>query len=226
MKSVVVKDLASNDNSSADTLKLPQHEEEEEATATATAIAPFPNQLNAEWTFWFDNPRLAPGGDWKETLKKVGSFSTVDLFWSIFNNLKPTDSLASNSNYSLFRKGVEPTWEDPANCEGGKFVLTLSRKDAKNGKVDELWLYTVLAIIGETMDDTGDQVNGAVVSMRKNQDRLALWIKTTDRDACTMIGERWKKVLRLDEKMTIRYQTHRDAAATGHSFRNEVQFQV
>lgn len=199
-------------------LNLPQHED----SATVPS-----NELNAEWTFWFDNPRLAPNGaDWKESLKKIGSFSTVGLFWSIFNNLKPTDLLASNSNYSLFRKGVEPSWEDPANCEGGKFVLTLSRNDARNGKVDELWLYTILAIIGETMDDTGDQVNGAVVSLRKNNCRIALWIKTIDRDACTMIGERWKKVLQLDEKITIQYQTHRDAAATGHSFRNEVQFQV
>lgn len=183
--------------------------------------------LHGTWTFWFDNPRLVPaGGDWKESLKNAGSFSTVGSFWSIFNNLKPTDMVASNSNYSLFRQGIEPSWEDPANRDGGKFVLALPKKEVRGGKLDEWWLFTVLAMIGENMDDTGDQVNGAVISLRKNQDRIALWIKTTDRDACTMIGERWKKVLRLDEKMTIRYQTHRDAAATGHSFRNEIQFQV
>lgn len=206
-----------NDNTvdTAETASVPQHDKDSN------------DALNDCWTFWFDNPRMAPpGSDWKKTLKEVGSFSTVASFWGIFNNLKPTDSIASNSNYSLFRQGIEPSWEDQSNCDGGKFVLTLPKKESRSGKIDEWWLFTVLAMIGETMDDTGDQVNGAVVSVRKNQDRLALWIKTTDRDACTIIGERWKKVLRLDEKMTIRYQTHRDAAATGHSFRNEVQFQV
>jgi translation initiation factor 4E len=216
----MVMELKTAHDSSFSCSSLPQHEEKAAATAALS------NVLNAEWTFWFDNPRLSPSGDWKDSLKKIGSFSTVSLFWSIFNNLKPTDALSSNSNYSVFRTGVEPSWEDPANCDGGKFVLELSRNDAKTGKLDECWLYTILAIIGETMDETGDQVNGAVVSLRKNGWRIALWIKTIDRDACTMIGERWKKVLHLDEKVTIRYQTHRDAAASGRSFRNEVQFKV
>ena len=182
--------------------------------------------LNAKWTIWYDNPRLAPpGSDWKENLQKCGSFDTVESFWRIFNNLKPASELTINSNYSVFRYGVEPSWEDPANSEGGKFVHTIIKKDSKLGKCDEGWLFTVLAIIGETMDETGDQVNGAVVSIRKQQDRVGLWLKSNDREVCRQIGERWKKILNL-EKTTVRYQTHRDAAASGRSFRNNAQFEV
>ena len=182
--------------------------------------------LNAKWTIWYDNPRLAPpGSDWKENLQKCGSFDTVESFWRIFNNLKPASELTVNSNYSVFRYGVEPSWEDPANTEGGKFVHTIVKKDSKLGKCDEAWLFTVLAIIGETMDETGDQVNGAVVSIRKQQDRVGLWLKSSDREVCRQIGERWKKILNL-EKTTLRYQTHRDAAASGRSFRNNAQFEV
>lgn len=183
-------------------------------------------QLHSKWTFWFDNPRLAPpGSDWKDNLNKCGSFDTIGDFWRIYNNLRPAMSLQVNSNYSLFRYGVEPSWEDPANADGGKFVLTISKKDAKSGKGDEWWLYTVLAIVGETMDATGDQVCGAVVSIRKNQDRIALWLKSSDQDICVQIGRRWKKALSL-EKVPLRYQTHKDAAATGRTYRNEVHFQV
>jgi translation initiation factor 4E len=182
--------------------------------------------LNATWTIWYDNPRLAPpGSDWKENLKQCGSFDTVESFWRVFNNLKPASELTINSNYSVFRYGIEPSWEDPANTEGGKFVHTILKKDSKLGRCDESWLFTVLAIIGETMDATGNQINGAVVSIRKQQDRIGLWLKNNDRDACVQIGERWKKVLKL-EKATLRYQTHRDAAASGRSFRNEAQFEV
>jgi translation initiation factor 4E len=185
-----------------------------------------PILLNANWTMWYDNPRLAPAGsDWKENLKRCGSFDTVESFWRVFNNLKPASELTVNSNYSVFRSGVEPSWEDPANAEGGKFVYTILKKDSKSGKCDESWLFTVLAIVGETMDATGDQVNGAVVSIRKQQDRIALWLKSSDREICIQIGERWKKAMNL-EKTTLRYQTHRDAAASGRSFRNEAQFEV
>jgi len=182
--------------------------------------------LHGKWTLWFDNPRLAPpGSDWKENLKQCASFCTIEDFWRCYNNLKPASHIGVSSNYSLFRYGIEPSWEDPANVEGGKFVLTMNKKDSKNGKCDEYWLYTVLAVLGETMDGTGAQVNGAVVSIRKNQDRIALWLQSSDRDVCISVGERWKKALGL-EKMSIRYQTHKDAAASGRSFRNEVHFEV
>lgn len=193
-------------------------------TTTTTTAAHQP--LNAKWTLWFDNPRLAPAGsDWKENLKQCGSFDSVELFWRIFNNLKPASQLSMNSNYSVFRYGVEPSWEDPANVNGGKFVLTIPKKDSKNGKCDEWWLYTVLAVVGETMDVAGDEVNGAVVSIRKNQDRIALWLKGSERDVIVAIAERWKKALNL-EKQNVRYQTHKDAAASGRSFRNEIVFEV
>jgi translation initiation factor 4E len=185
-----------------------------------------PIALHSKWTIWYDNPRLAPAGsDWTENLKQCGSFDTVESFWRIFNNLKPASELSVNSNYSVFRDGVQPSWEDPANAEGGKFVYALLKKDTKLGKCDEAWLFTVLAMIGETMDRSGDQINGAVVSIRKQQDRVTLWLKSSDRDICIEIGERWKKVLNCT-KYTLRYQTHRDAAASGRSFRNEAHFEV
>jgi hypothetical protein len=86
-------------------------------------------ELHGRWTLWFDNPKLAPpGSDWKENLKTMGSFRTIDTFWRIFNNIKPASQISHNSNYSVFRYGMEPSWEDASNCEGGKFVLTIPKK--------------------------------------------------------------------------------------------------
>jgi translation initiation factor 4E len=177
--------------------------------------------LHGKWTLWYDNPKVAPAGsEWKESLVRCGNFESVGTFWAIFNNLKPATQISVASNYSVFRYGIEPSWEDEANCDGGKFVLTIPKKESRNGKCDEF-----LAVIGETLDATGDQVNGAVVSIRKSNDRIALWLKSSDRDLCVQIGERWKMALNLD-KLTIRYQTHKDAAASGRSFRNDSQFEV
>jgi len=117
-------------------------------------------------------------------------------------------------------------WEDPANLQGGKFVLTIPKKDSKAGKGDEWWLYTALAVIGETMDASGGEICGCVVSIRKAQDRIALWLKSCDRKACTEVGARWKKCLEVSNRTSLRYQAHKDAAASGSSFKNEVKFEV
>jgi translation initiation factor 4E len=183
--------------------------------------------LHNRWTLWYDNPRLAPPGtDWHDQLKNLGTFQTAEEFWSIFNNVKPSGELSVNSNYHLFKEGVEPMWEDPANKEGGKFVLTIPKKDSKGGKCDEWWLFTVLALIGETMDASGEEICGCVVSIRKGFDRIALWLKSCDRKACTEVGARWKKCLEVSNKTSLVYQAHMDAAASGSSFKNEVKFAV
>jgi translation initiation factor 4E len=166
--------------------------------------------LHCKWVLWYDNPRLAPAdSEWKDNLKDCGTFEDTENFWRIFNNIKPAPTLQLNSNYHLFRQGIQPMWEDPQNVEGGKFVLTIPKNDSKSGRCEEWWLYTVLAMIGETMDLHGDQVCGAVVSIRKSQDRIALWLKSTDPSICIPIGERWKKALEFN-KTPLKFQSHKD----------------
>jgi translation initiation factor 4E len=168
-----------------------------------------PIKLNARWTMWFDNPRLADETkEWKDNLSNCGSFDTVESYWKIYNNLKPAGELSLNSNYHVFREGVVPMWEDPVNKDGGKFVLTLPKKDSKSGKIDEWWLFTVLSIIGETLDMDGNEVCGAVVSIRKSQDRIALWLKSSDKERCSTIGAKWKKCLEMN-KTILKFQEHK-----------------
>lgn len=116
-------------------------------------------------------------------------------------------------------------WEDPVNKEGGKFVLTMPKKDSKSGRCDEWWLYTVLAIIGETLDQDGNEICGAVVSIRAKQDRIALWLRSNDKTRCSYIGARWKKCLEMRSTI-LKFQEHKAAAASGRSFRNESLFEV
>ncbi len=177
-------------------------------TTTTPSIAGLP--LHRKWVLWFDNPKTSKEGTpWRENLKQCGtSFSTAEEFWQIFNNVKPPSQLNPNANYHIFMEGVIPMWEDPANVSGGKFVLSLPKRDSKSGKLDEWWLFTVLAVIGETMDVKGNEVCGAVVSIRKGQDRIALWLKGCDRKICEEIGQRWKTALAVSNKTTLKYQSH------------------
>ena len=35
----------------------------------------------------------------------------------LYNNIVPPSHIAVNSNYYLFKKGIKPAWEDPANAQ-------------------------------------------------------------------------------------------------------------
>jgi hypothetical protein len=52
-------------------------------------------------------------------------------------------------------------WEHPANMSGGKWTYSIPKKDGKK-LIDDMWLYTVLAMIGENFE-AGDQLCGAVI---------------------------------------------------------------
>jgi len=155
---------------------------------------------------WYDSP--SPKGkqdvsNWQQNVKKIVSFSSVEDFWCLFNNLVKPSRLAVGGNYHLFKDGIMPAWEDPANENGGKWVLELARTDNSLNKV---WMYTVLAMIGENFPDS-NEICGAVVSLRPKKNRLALWTRTAkDSHSQRRIGEKLKLVMELDQNAKIYYQ--------------------
>jgi hypothetical protein len=46
----------------------------------------------------------------------------------------------------LFKRGIEPKWEDPANQYGGSLIVEL--KETTNDQLDEIWKNIVFALIG------------------------------------------------------------------------------
>ncbi|CEH18869.1 eukaryotic translation initiation factor 4e class i [Ceraceosorus bombacis] len=95
----------------------------------------------------------AKGGkdSWGEDLNKVVTFDSVEEFWGLYNNIIPPSDLPQKANYYLFKDGIKPAWEDPANAHGGKWAIQLPR-DRSRGDIDKLWLHTMLAAIGETLE--------------------------------------------------------------------------
>lgn len=53
-----------------------------------------------------------------------------------------TCDLSISSNYHLFKQGIKPMWEDPANKHGGKWSIQLPRNKTMS-EIDNIWLYTV-----------------------------------------------------------------------------------
>eukprot|EP01087_Luapelamoeba_hula_P005925 TRINITY_DN1599_c0_g1_i1.p1 TRINITY_DN1599_c0_g1~~TRINITY_DN1599_c0_g1_i1.p1 ORF type:complete len:255 (-),score=58.98 TRINITY_DN1599_c0_g1_i1:181-945(-) len=169
--------------------------------------------LQHQWTLWYDSPRKKTTQDtWGSHLKKIVDFDTVEDFWRLYNNIMPSSQLVSGSNYHLFKYGVEPKWEDPINEKGGKWTVNILPKYRKD-KLDNCWLYTMLACVGEAFGDEGEEeVCGCVVSIRKNADRISLWTKNAHKEFEIMaIGRHFKRALELPEGTIVGYSSHADA---------------
>ncbi|CAI9773254.1 unnamed protein product [Fraxinus pennsylvanica] len=177
-----------------------------DAAAKDIAVPPVvKHPLEHSWTFWFDNPSAKhKQAAWGSSMRPVYTFSTVEDFWSVYNNINHPSKLAVGADFHCFKDKIEPKWEDPVCANGGKWTMAFDR-----GESDTCWLYTLLAMIGEQFD-YGDEICGAVVNVRGKQEKIALWTKNAANEAAQLsIGRQWKEF--LDYKVTIGFIFHDDA---------------
>lgn len=157
---------------------------------TIVANSPMKNlskhPLDTAWTLWyFKNDR---DRDWEQNQREVASFDTVEDFWAIINNIEVPSNLAHGCDYSLFRKGIRPMWEDNANKNGGRWFNELDDKrnsdiSGKVEKLDRAWLEVIMCLVGEAFGKIGSNVTGAVCQRRvKRKNKLSVWLRTAHVD--------------------------------------------
>ncbi|KAF9237771.1 translation initiation factor eIF4e [Melanogaster broomeanus] len=138
--------------------------------------------------------------DYEAGLTVIGEFDTVESFCRYFNWLKPPSKLERNSNYHIFKSGIKPMWEDAANANGGKWVLTMKNNPAL---LDRCWTWLAMALVGEELED-GDDICGAVVSLRSKVDRIQVWTRSKDDvERLNGIGKKLVKLLDVSEADSI-----------------------
>ncbi|XP_016332567.1 eukaryotic translation initiation factor 4E-1A-like [Sinocyclocheilus anshuiensis] len=171
--------------------------------------------LQNRWALWFFKNDKSK--TWQANLRLISKFDTVEDFWALYNHIQLSSNLISGCDYSLFKDGIEPMWEDERNKQGGRWLITLS-KQQRRADLDRFWLETLLCLVGEAFDDHSDDVCGAVVNIRTKGDKIAIW--TTDyenKDAVIHIGRVYKERLGVPPKVIIGYQSHGDTATKSGS---------
>lgn len=104
--------------------------------ASCTAKHPLRNQ----WTLWYlDNDR---NKSWEEKQNEISTFDTVEDFWNLYNMIKYASELQPGNDYSLFKQNIRPMWEDAANANGGRWILSMHTQQELNN-LDDLWLNVV-----------------------------------------------------------------------------------
>uniref|UniRef100_A0A6G3MJ08 Eukaryotic translation initiation factor 4E-2 (Trinotate prediction) n=1 Tax=Henneguya salminicola TaxID=69463 RepID=A0A6G3MJ08_HENSL len=88
--------------------------------------------------FWFN--KLSRTYEFEAKLVKIHVIKTVEEFWSVFQHIKHPMELSKEEEYSFFKNGIPPKWEDPQNLSGGRWNFQSNKYD-KEVKMDETDLY-------------------------------------------------------------------------------------
>lgn len=136
-----------------------------------------------------------PNSAYKNNLRRLGTFDTVEEFWRHYIYLKRPSELETDVNVYLFRKQLTPMWEvrgsasRPARARSISVLRVLTRRTSaqtfpnggcwilkvrnKSGAVSQLWQDLVFAAIGEVFEEPG--LVGVVLAMRSRDSYLAVW---------------------------------------------------
>ncbi|XP_069507578.1 eukaryotic translation initiation factor 4E type 1B isoform X2 [Ambystoma mexicanum] len=197
---------------------LPPRKEKKKKPAEKTPLAVEPvgkHPLENRWALWFFKNDKSK--TWQGNLRLLTTFDTVEDFWALYTHIQLASKLTSGCDYSIFKDGIEPMWEDYRNKRGGRWLITLS-KQQRHTELDRFWLDTLLCLIGEAFGDYNEDICGAVINIRAKGDKIAIWTKETDnKEAVTHIGRVYKERLGFSSKVVIGYQAHADTATKSTS---------
>jgi len=158
-----------------------------------------------------------PAHPYENAIKIITTVSTVEGFWETYDYLKRPSDLPSTTDYHFFRGGIKPTWEDPSNAKGGKWIVRLPK-----GLASRYWEEIILALIGGQFSGVPDgEICGAVLSVRYSEDILGVWNRSSaDRDTVERIRDAIKKILQLPSHANMEYKPHQNSIQDRSSFRN------
>uniref|UniRef100_A0A803MN63 mRNA cap-binding protein n=1 Tax=Chenopodium quinoa TaxID=63459 RepID=A0A803MN63_CHEQI len=227
---MVEKNNAINNQGVADNSLLDGEAEDRERQARDLKAGLHP--LRHKFVFWYT--RRAPGvrtqTPYEESIKRLVDFSTVEGFWVCYCHFARPSTLPSPTDLHLFKDGIRPLWElvlsflltivvilykDSANCNGGKWIIRF--KKAVSGR---FWEDLVLALVGDQLD-YGDNICGAVLSIRFSEDILSVWNRNaSDHQAVMGLRDAIKRHLKLPHSYVMEYKPHDASLRDNSSYRN------
>ncbi|XP_039621455.1 eukaryotic translation initiation factor 4E type 2 isoform X2 [Polypterus senegalus] len=119
----------------------------------------------------------------------------------------------SSQSYEQNIKQIGTFASDDANKNGGKWIIRL-----RKGLASRCWENLILAMLGEQFM-VGEEICGAVVSVRFQEDIISIWNKTASDQATTArIRDTLRRVLNLPPNTIMEYKTHTDSIKAWEEF--------
>jgi translation initiation factor 4E len=137
--------------------------------------------------------------EYENQVKKIAEFDTIEDFWSIFQHLRKPDSCRPGIEFQMFKNPIMPMWEDEYNKNGGKFSIKL-RKDYTT----IIWEEMIFALIGGVLPkEVKDELNGIVVSSRKEFNVLQIWFRNYNSNITGDIEQCIRDLLQIPNEVDL-----------------------
>ena len=105
--------------------------------------------------------------------KKIQTFGSVEDVLDVYNILP--DKLIKNCMLFLMKEGINPTWEDKNNRNGGCFSFKIETKI-----ITQVWNEISFLLLGSTLSKDENMlkhINGITISPKKSFNILKIWLK-------------------------------------------------
>ena len=73
----------------------------------------------------------------------IGSLKNEMIIYQV----KLASKLPCGHTYAVFKQGTMPDWEDAANVEGGRWMLSFEKSE-RSSRLDERWMEALLMTLG------------------------------------------------------------------------------
>ncbi len=128
------------------------------------------HKLSDSWTLWAHLPHDT---NWSmNSYKQIYTASSVEEIVAMAEHLP--DALVRNCMLFMMRKGIQPTWEDPRNRNGGCFSYKVTNKI-----VPMTWRNLMMVTACETSapeSQVSGDITGITISPKKNFCIIKIWM--------------------------------------------------
>ncbi|KAF8069833.1 hypothetical protein N665_1131s0031 [Sinapis alba] len=173
--------------------------------------------LSYKFAIWYTRrtPGVRSQTSYEDNIKKIVEFSTVEGFWASYCHLARSSLLPNPTDLHFFKDGIRPLWEDGANCNGGKWIIRFPKVVSAR-----FWEDLLLALVGDQLDDA-ENICGAVLSVRINEDIISVWNRNaSDHQAVMGLRDSIKRHLKLPHAYVMEYKPHDASLRDNSSYRN------
>lgn len=152
-----------------------------ESSAMETNSSVSQHKLSDKWVLWAHLPHDT---DW--SLKSyIKIMNITDLEGLLMVQRAIPEKMVKNCMLFMMKSGVNPTWEDPKNREGGCFSFKISNKSVFNS-----WNKLLLALSSNNISNNDkflDKVTGVTISPKKTFCIIKIWMESVQFQSVMML---------------------------------------
>ena len=91
--------------------------------------------------------------------------------------MKEPETFHNGVEFQLFKNNIKSFWEDESNLKGGRISIKLKKENSSL-----VWEEFILLLIGGNFPDKiKEEINGVLISIRRDFNFLQIWFETFEK---------------------------------------------